>query len=477
MNAGSEGGPGRAGRAPSSGEDKGRGAPRPATPLERHFQRIATPFAEFVQSQTTSSILLLMCTALALVLANSPWAAEYRAWVETPLGAHFGPWAFEQSLRHWINDALMSLFFFVIGLEIKREVLAGDLSDVRQARLLIVTAIGGMLAPASIYALFNLAEPHFHGWGIPMATDTAFALGVMALLGERVPRTLVMFLAGFAIVDDIGAVLVIAAFYTPNIAAGPMWYALGFLGVLVLLNALGVRASWLYIAVGAMLWVAVLQSGLHASIAGVVVAMTVPARPRLGPSRLLYHLSRLGQRLELRRQHDPDVLGDPHQHAIVQRIQESARQATTPLQRWEHLLERPVALLVLPVFALANAGVPLGWQGLGESLTRPVTLGVAAGLVVGKFVGITGMCWLGLRLRLGRLPRGLRLRDVAGVGLLGGMGFTMAIFIASLGFEQAPGALYQAKAGILVGSLIAGVTGYAWLRWVAQDAGPVQEGG
>ncbi len=450
-------------------QGQGRGSPRQATPLERHFERIVTPFAEFVQSQTTSSILLLACTLAALFLANSAWAPDYRAWVEMPLGVHLGPWGFEQSLRHWINDALMSLFFFVIGLEIKREVLAGDLSDMRQARLLIVTAAGGMAVPALIYLSINVSGPQVHGWGIPMATDTAFALGVMALLGDRVPRSLVMFLAGFAIVDDIGAVLVIAAFYTSNIAAAPMLMAGVFLSLLILLNVLGVRASWIYIAVGALLWVAVLQSGLHASIAGVVVAMTIPARPKVGPSRLLRQLSRLGRRLEVRRRREPDVLGDQRQHALVQRIQDSARRATTPLQRWEHLLERPVALLVLPVFALANAGVPLGWDGLGDSLTQPVTLGVALGMVLGKFVGITGMCWLGLRLKLGSLPQGVRLREVAGVGLLGGMGFTMAIFIASLGFEQAPDTLYQAKAGILFGSLVAGVAGYLWLRRVASQ--------
>lgn len=447
-----------------AGDDR---TPSEQTRLERRFERALTPFQEFVGDQTTSSLLLILCTAAALVLANSPYAHDYRAIVETPLGVHFGTHRLSMDLRHWINDGLMSLFFFLIGLEIKRELLVGELRDLQRSLPVILAALGGMLMPALIYASLNAGGDFVHGWGIPMATDTAFVVGVLALLGRRVPPAVVTFLTALAILDDLGAILVIAAFYSESLSLPHLAVAAGLLALLAQANLLGIRTPGLYLLGGVLIWAAMLGSGVHTTVAGILVAATVPARPKRQPAWFLRRTrSLIGrfQEIEARKAGAQPMLGEAEQHEVVQRVQEAAEKATTPLRRWESALDRPVSLLVMPVFALANAGIAVDMQSLRELWHNPLTLGVVAGLVFGKSIGIPLFTWLALALRLGRLPQGVGMRHIVGIGLLGGIGFTMSIFIAGLGFSDAPEAMFAAKAGILAASLIAGSAGYLWLR-------------
>ncbi len=445
-----------------------------SNPMQRGFEKILSPFQEFIRDTTTASVLLLICTIAALMIANSPLSAEYRALLQTHVGVIAGDVSFSKDVHHWINDGLMALFFFIIGLEIKRELLAGELQNARLAVPVIAAAVGGMIAPALIYAGFNAGTTSTHGWGIPVATDTAFAVGILALLGRRVPPALAAFLTAMAIIDDIGAVLVIAVFYSDAISLLPLLLAVVLLSGLVFLNLLGVRRALPYLLGGGMVWLAVLESGLHATVAGVLVAFTVPARPRRGPfwflgrtRRLMDNFEKLEKSKARNGQGEAGILAAADQHAVVERIKKTTHEVTTPLQLWERTLESPVALFILPVFALANAAVPVKLSTLPALLTDPITLGIVLGLVVGKVVGISGFCWLALKSGIGELSASMNFRHVIGIGLLGGMGFTMSIFIAGLNFEASPGQLLTAKSAILLASLIAGILGYLWLYVVS----------
>jgi len=437
------------------------------TRLEQRFERALTPFQEFVSDQTTSSLLLIGCTLAALLIANSPYAHAYEAFIDTPLGVNFGEHVFRMDLRHWINDGLMTLFFFLIGLEIKRELLVGELRDMQRSLPVIVAALGGMLAPALIFFLLNAGGDYAHGWGIPMATDTAFAIGLLALLGNRIPTAAVTFLIALAIIDDLGAILVIAVFYSESISVAHLGAAAAALGLLLLTNLLGIRSVALYLVGGILVWVAMLGSGVHATVAGILVAATIPARPKRRPGWFLQHTQHLLNRfreLEKRKDTHQPMLGETEQHAVAARLQDAAEKATTPLRRWEHALDRPVSLFVMPVFALTNAGITISREALDGIWHNPLTLGIVFGLVLGKGLGIPLFTWLAVRLRLGRLPDGVGFRHIVGLGLFGGMGFTMSIFIARLGFGDAPEAMHAAKVGILAASLLAGCAGYLWLR-------------
>ena len=438
----------------------------PVKSLEDAFQRVRDPFQVFLSNQTTSGLILFACTVVAMVVANTGYSGGYAHFFETGLGVRFGDWTLERSLHHWINDGLMPLFFFVLGLEMKREILAGELQDFRRCLLIGFIALGGMLVPALVFLGLNPESPGLRGWGIPMATDTAFALAALALLVRRVPGTLKTFLVAIAIVDDLGAVMVIALFYTSDVAAGYLGAGMALLALLVLFNLLGIRRAWPYALVGVLLWYAFLSSGVHTTVAGVLVALAIPARPRHGPTQFARRLRGLVNRFETVRKQDEPILGDQDGHEVVEDVRQTAEHATTPLQRWEQTLGTPVALLVLPIFALANAGVTLPAENPMDLLSENVTLGVMLALVLGKLSGLTGMCWLGVRLGLGRLPSGMNMAHVAGLGLLGGMGFTMSLFIAELAFATTPDVLAQAKAGILIGSAVAGAAGIAWLWWV-----------
>jgi NhaA family Na+:H+ antiporter len=432
-------------------------------PWEKAFNKVLTPFEEFIHRQTTSGLLLMMTAILALVLANSPLADYYQQIQHLNIGLTVGDWSLENNLHHWVNDGLMALFFFVVGLELKREILVGELANPRQAALPIVAAIGGMVVPALIYYSINPDGDAARGWGIPMATDIAFALGAIALLASRVPKALITFLVALAIVDDLGAVIVIAVFYTETISTGPLVMAVIVFGLLMVLNFSGIRKISPYFILSVFLWYAMFESGVHATLAGVLGAFSVPARPKYNPGKFSAHVKELMERFDSSHVSGQSIMTNDKLRAIVQTLGNGVLQVEAPLQRLEHAWHLPVAYLVIPIFALFNAGIPLDLAGLGETLSHPVTLGVAVGLIAGKVLGIAGTCWIALKLNIGQLPAETRFVQIIGVSLLAGIGFTMSIFIAELGFAHQPELLLMAKTGILFASLTAGITGFIWL--------------
>jgi NhaA family Na+:H+ antiporter len=442
------------------------------SPWEKTFDRILTPFEEFIHRQTTSGLLLMGTAVLALILANGPLATDYAHILHTPLSVGAGSWKLEMSLHHWINDGLMAFFFFVIGLELKREILVGELANLRNAVLPIGAAIGGMLVPALIYFAINPDGDAARGWGIPMATDIAFAIGALALLAGRVPKALITFLVALAIVDDLGAVVVIAVFYTDTIALTPLAVAAGLLALLLAFNMSGIRKTLPYFLVAVVLWYALLLSGVHATLAGILGALTVPAIPRYKPELFSAHVKELMQRFDASHQPGQTIMTNDKLRAVVQTLENGVHSVEAPLQRLEHVWHMPVAYMVIPIFALANAGIPLAFDAMGTMLHHPVMLGVSVGLIAGKFIGITGVSWLLLKMGVAVLPKNTRFTQIAGVSLLAGIGFTMSIFVAELGFAGQAEYLLMAKTGILAASVLAGVAGFIWLYLVSK---PVED--
>jgi len=430
---------------------------------EKSFNRILTPLEEFIQRQTTSSILLMICMIIALVIANSPLRELYEHFLDTQIGFSVGSAAFSLSLHHWINEALMALFFFIMGLELKRELMVGELSSPKQALLPIMAAIGGMVVPALFYVAINANTASISGWGIPMATDIAFAVGALSLLGTRVPKSLVTFLIALAIVDDLGAVAVIALFYTNDLNLLALSYAGGCTLLLVVLNLGGIRHALPYAIVGILLWAAMLASGVHSTIAGIVVAFVIPIRPKFQPEHFIDRVKESALRMREAIQDNADIIHNTRLRSLVSSLGDSVQLVQAPAQRLEHHLHLPVAYLVIPVFALANAGIPIDFTGIERYLQHTITLGVLAGLLLGKPLGIVGLTWLTVKLGWAQLPTGLNMKHILGVGLLGGIGFTMSIFIADLGFASLPEELLMAKTGILLASALAGVSGISFL--------------
>lgn len=418
----------------------------------RRIPRLLTNLQEFLREEGGGGILLLAATAVALIWANSGFAHEYEIVWETPFTIGLGPWALSYPLHTWINDGLMVVFFFVVGLEIKREILVGELSKPRQALFPVAAALGGMLVPALLYSLFNLGGPGQAGWAIPMATDIAFALGVLSLLGKRAPFGLKVFLTAVAIADDLGAVLVIAIFYSHEIYWGSLLLGGLVLVVLFILNRLSVRSPLPYGLLGILLWLAFLQSGVHATIAGVLLALTIPANPHIDGHSFLKRSKAYLQVFEGAATSETNMLPNGEQRAAVRELEQAAESVSSPLQRLEHTLHPWVAYAIMPIFALANAGVHLS-SGSAEAAFNPVSLGIVAGLVLGKQVGITLFAWLFTRLGLATRPRGLRWRHIYGAAWLGGIGFTMSLFITSLAFSD-PDLVTAAKIGILSASVI-----------------------
>ncbi len=435
--------------------------------IEKGLEKILAPFHEFIRDQTTGSIWLLVCTVIALVLVNSSFAPHYLEVFHTKFGLLMGETSFSMSLRHWINDGLMALFFFLLGMEIKREVLVGDIRELDKLIPIGFAALGGMIVPAAVYLSFNWGTPYETGWGITMATDTAFAVGILALLGKKIPTSAFTFLTALAILDDIGAILVITLFYSDSVDSLYIGLSLAALLVLVICNIVGIRRPSIYLCIGTLLWAAMLKSGIHATVAGILVAITVPARAKREPKWFLNYATSLMarfNRLERQKQEDASILGLPEQHDVVEKIKDASEKATTPLRRWEGAFERPVALLIMPVFALANAGITIEGVNFGSAFTDPLILGIVLGLVLGKSLGISFFTWLALKLGYGSLPAGLTLKHVVGLGMLGGIGFTMSIFITNLGFESMDDVLNRAKFSILLGSFVSGLGAYIWFR-------------
>lgn len=441
--------------------------------LEHELEKLLTPFQEFIRNQTTSSLLLIGATVLTLVIANSPLSSSYEHWLHFPLGLVAGDWQLSMSVNHWVNEGLMALFFFLLGMEMKREMLVGEINNMQFIIPVLAAAAGGMLIPALIFSTFNLGSDFSQGWGIPMATDTAFAIGILALLGRRIPRSAFAFLTALAIIDDMGAILIIALFYSDSLNLGILSLSGLVLLGLIAMNFFGLRHPAWYISAGLLLWALMLGSGIHATVAGILIAACVPARPKRASSwfmRRASHLLRRFEHLEQNKSPDANILADARQHAVVDGVKDAAQKASTPLRRWEHTLNQPVGLLVLPLFALANAGVYLNAEAFTQIWQHPLSLGIIGGLVLGKGLGIPLFTWLVIRLGWGVLGPGMTMHTITGLGLLGGIGFTMSIFISGLGFGNDPATLNIAKGAVLSASLVAGIGGYFWLRfWHSAD--------
>ncbi len=448
--------------------DAGDGTPgmslaAPGAAQPKLAERIARPFVQFMQLETGSAVLLLVMSGVALAWANSPWAESYEHLLHEPVAFSFGTHALSLSVHHWINDGLMAIFFFLVGMEIKREMVMGDLSTPTRAMMPVLAALGGMVVPAGVYAFLLWGDPAVKGWGIPMATDIAFAVAAMSVLGKRVPPSLKVFLLALAIADDLGAVMVIAVFYTDTIHVGALAWAFGFLAMIFGMNRAGVRAFLPYWVVGAVVWFFMHESGVHATIAGVALGLLTPAHP--DPHRQNSLVERGRDALDHLREwvtRDHEDHGGHKRHHAVLTLQDASRDSLSPLDYLTNRLERPVLFVVMPLFALANAGVALETETLGNPVSRQVAVAVIAGLVLGKPIGITVFSWIAVRLKLAEMPRGVNFAAIFATGMLAGIGFTVALFIAALSFDDAA-ITAGAKVGILIGSVLACVIGLAVL--------------
>jgi Na+:H+ antiporter, NhaA family len=418
--------------------------------VRRGVQRVLAPVERFLAIEASSGILLMIAAAVALGWANSPWRTSYADLWHIPIGFNFGAYAFQRDLHFWINDGLMTIFFFVVGLEIRREVHAGELSELRRAALPLAAAFGGMLVPALLFLAFNLGRTSANGWAVPMATDIAFAVGALALLGKRVAPALRILLLALAVIDDVGAIVVIALFYSSNLnGLGFVILGLGLAGIL-LLQVLGVRAAIAYFAPAIVIWSGAYLAGIHPTLAGVVVGLMTPVAAWYGTAGLLDKIERGVRSL---RAHDVSDEREliPHLDAL----QTANREAVSPVERLQHQLHGWVAFGIMPLFAFANAGVPLG-QISFQGDAWWVFWGVGFGLMLGKPIGILSVSWIAVRSRTAQLPSGVRWSHIAVVGMVGGIGFTMALFIAQLAFPAGP-LLETSKLAILCGSAMAGV--------------------
>jgi Na+:H+ antiporter, NhaA family len=410
---------------------------------------IARPLRTFLDTEAAGGIVLLIATLAALVWVNSPVGESYESLWGVELRLSVGGLEWDEDLRHVVNDGLMTLFFFVVGLEIKRELVAGELNNVRRAALPALAAIGGMVVPAGLYLALNLDGPTASGWGIPMATDIAFAVGVLALLSDRIPSGLKVFLVSLAIVDDIGAVLVIALFYTQGIDSGWLLAGVGVVAAIAVLRSMRVLWIPVYVVLGFLVWLAIFESGVHATIAGVALGFLTPARPT-DPGGLRDVIDNVWSMPD-----EPDA-------ESVRATTLQAREVVSIAERLEHLLHPWTSFVIVPLFALANAGLDLSADALRGAAASSVTLGIVVGLVVGKAVGIAAMSWFAIRLGLGEAPAGVGWRHLMGAATVAGIGFTVSLFITGLAFTDAQLAA-EAKMGVLCGSVVAGLTGAVFL--------------
>jgi NhaA family Na+:H+ antiporter len=413
---------------------------------------------DFLHTEAAGGVALLLAAAVALVWANSPWQDGYHQLWSTRIAIDVGGHGIDLDLRNWINDGLMAIFFFVVGLEIKRELIEGELRDPRRAALPAIAAAGGMLVPALIYTAFNAGGVGSSGWGIPVATDIAVAVGVVALLGSAVHPALKLFLLALAIVDDIGAIVVIAIFYSGGIDIGAALVAVALLAAVVGCRAAGVRSIGVYVALGVALWVAVHESGIHATIAGVALGLLTPTRP-----------------FERRELIDEDELLDVSTAEQARQTVALARGSVSVVEWLEHLLHPWSSFVIVPLFALANAGVPITADALTDAWSSSITHGVVIGLVVGKLVGVTAFTWLAVRLRIGTLPDGVVWGQLVGIGAVAGIGFTVSLFVTGLAFDD-PALQDAAKIGILGASTVAGILGALILRRASGHAHPAPAG-
>lgn len=423
------------------------------------------PVKHFIERKTSAGLLLIFSAALAMIVANSPLADQYHNLWKQYIHIGFNEFEIRKNLLHWINDGLMSMFFFLIGLELKREIMRGQLSGFREAMLPVAAAAGGLIFPALLFLSLNAGTEAASGWGIPMATDIAFALGILYLLGSRVPFSLTVFLTAVAIVDDLGAVLVIALFYTSDISVTGLAYGGFFMLVLIAANYMGIRNTVFYGIVGiGGLWLAVLLSGVHATIAAVLAAFAIPMSRKIDTSLFLRMVKMLSFRIRKQKKEEkqPSLSSEDEISKTMEKFTLLTEDATPPLQHLIHSLHALVSFVVLPVFAFANAGVTIDATSLGF-FGSPVLLGILLGLLVGKFLGIVLFVRLMTFFKISKLPKGTTWPHIYGLGLLSGIGFTMSFFITELAYENEE-FLIQAKMGILTASVIAGISGYLYLK-------------
>jgi NhaA family Na+:H+ antiporter len=432
------------------------------------IDKITQPVQRFIQQEKSGGLLLGLSVIVALIFANTSLSEEYHHFLEQTFGFRWNDDTFFNfSIHHWINDGLMSVFFFVVGLELKREIIGGELSNPRKALLPIVAAVGGMVMPAFIFLLLNPSGEMHKGWGIPMATDIAFALGVLFLLGKKIPLSLKVFLTALAIVDDLGAVLVIAFFYTSNIEMTYLWIGLLILTIMYLGNKMGIRSIFFFAFLGICgVWTCFVISGVHATIAAVLAAFTIPADVKIKETAFI---SKISNYLERFKNIDPNentpTLTNDQLH-ILEKIHEATSAATPPLQRLEHAMHPVVTFVIIPVFAIANAGVSLDID-FASLFDTNVAIGVALGLLLGKVLGVVGFTLVFVKLKVAMLPEGMNIRNLLGLGFLASIGFTMSLFITSLAFTQEDFQT-QAKIGIFAASIVGGVIGYAILNKAAE---------
>lgn len=427
------------------------------------FEKIIAPVSRFIHLEYTGGIVLFLSVLVAIIWANSPFHESYHHLWDIKFSIGFDEYVLNKPLHIWINDGLMALFFFVIGLELKREFMEGELSTLKKASLPMMAALGGMLVPAAIFFCINKGLASEHGWGIPMATDIAFALALLSMAGKHIPASVKVFLSALAVADDLGAVLVIAFFYTSNLNFVPLGVAAVFLLILIAGNKSGIRSSAFYLLLGIAVWIGFLLSGVHATIAGVLVAFTIPAVTKINEDDFSINLRKLSFDFEKEIPNEGS-LTTPEQHRTIQQAKSLALAAETPLQKIEYALHPWVAFVIMPLFALANAGIVIG-ADFFSALINPVSIGVISGLIIGKFVGVLLFTWLMVKTGLAQLPDQANFKHITGVALLAGVGFTMSLFISNLAFEN-PESIAQAKYGILIASLIAGVLGITMLKYL-----------
>lgn len=440
-------------------------------PLEKMFCKVISPFEQFLKRTTAGGLVLIGTTILTLIVANLPIGPALHHLWESMISVEIGRYRLAMNIHHFVNDGLMTLFFLIVGLELKRELASGELSSLKDAALPIIAAGGGMVFPAMIYHAINPNGPEAHGWGIPMATDIAFAVGILVLLAWRIPRNLIIFLVALAIADDLGAVLIIAFFYTQTINLTALGLASVAFVILVILNRGGIRHVLPYALAGVFLWLALFKSGVHATIAGVLLAFTIPAKPVFTPMQFDNRLGELRHALSGESNASggtDEPLSEQRMATIAQNLEEAACNVQSPQQRMEHALTPWVTFVVIPLFALVNADVGFTEVRFTESLRQPVTLGVIFGLVLGKFLGISSFSFIAVKLRLAKLPTGLTWGHILGAAWLGGIGFTMSIFIGQLAFIGMPAQIDNAKLGILLASLISAIIGTVWLYICSQ---------
>ena len=413
----------------------------------------------FLESQTSGGLVLLICTVIALVVANVPALQHLQELWHVEAGISIGNFKIEMSVMHWINDALMAVFFFVVGLEIKREMLVGELSSVKKATLPIFAALGGMLVPAAIYAIFNHGTPTSNGWGIPMATDIAFAVGVISILGKRCPSALKIFLLALAIVDDLGAIIVLALFYPSHeLNFVFMGLALVVFLILILFNKMKVNSPYVYMMFGLVLWYFVFRSGIHATIAGVLLAITIPSKTTINEVRFFVKVKHLLEKFKENGNSEVEVLENPKQMEVIHDINEEVDAINPLMHRFESALHPISHFLIIPLFALASAGVPLDARTLQRSPMPAGVPGMFCGLVLGKPIGITLFSYISVKTRLAELPGGVPWKQIFAIGMVAGIGFTMSIFVDNLAFSD-PVYLNMGKAAILVTSFVSAICG------------------